>query len=179
VATVHTFLRLLEEKNIEAWIELWADDADQYYPYGQRMFPPHLSGKDTIYQRWRTLPDAFESLSFPVRDTWVDGNTVVARFDGRCVTAAGREYTNTYVSVFTFDAAGKIREYSEYFDPILAGTHFGLLEVTYLEQPERDSELAGLVDTPLVRWSPRSGTLDIFDRDLATEMIRRLQVSVS
>lgn len=27
VATVSTYLRLLEEKNVDAWIELWADDA--------------------------------------------------------------------------------------------------------------------------------------------------------
>jgi hypothetical protein len=141
------------------------------------MFPPHLSGRDAIHERWRNLPNAFASLSFPVRDTWADEDTVVARFDGLCVTADGREYTNTYVSVFAFDAAGKIREYSEYFDPILAGTHFGLLSVSYLESPSQDPELAALRDLPLVRWSPRSGTLDIFDRELALEMIRRLQAT--
>jgi len=33
------FLRLLEEKDIDSWIKLWADDADHYYPFGTRMFP--------------------------------------------------------------------------------------------------------------------------------------------
>jgi ketosteroid isomerase-like protein len=174
VATVRTFLRLLEEKNIDAWIELWADDADHYYPFGTRMFPAHLTGKAAIHDRWRNMPDAFDSLSFPVRETWADGNTVIARFDGDCVMKSGQRYQNTYVSVFNFNNAGRIREYWEYFDPILAGTSFGLAEVTYLDSPASDPDLARLVDLPLIRWSPQAGTLDIFDRDIATEIVRVL-----
>ncbi|MUN35645.1 nuclear transport factor 2 family protein [Actinomadura litoris] len=46
--TVRTFLRLLEEKDIDSWIELWAEDAEHYYPFGTEMFPRHLHGRQAI-----------------------------------------------------------------------------------------------------------------------------------
>ncbi|HTI26357.1 MAG TPA: nuclear transport factor 2 family protein [Kutzneria sp.] len=132
VAAVSTFLRLLEEKDTAAWIELWAEDADHYYPYGTEMFPAHLVGKAAIYERWKDTPGMFESLSFPIRETWVDGDSVLARFDGELVLKDnGGKYRNSYLGIFKFDEAGLIREYWEYFDPITAGTAFGLLDVTY------------------------------------------------
>jgi ketosteroid isomerase-like protein len=180
VGTVRTFLRLLEEKDIDSWIKLWADDADHYYPFGTRMFPGHLVGTSAIYDRWKGLPAVFDSLSFPVRETWADGDTVIARFDGDCVlTNGGGHYQNTYVSIFNFDGEGRIREYWEYFDPILAGVNFGLAEVRYLEAPERDPELSTIVDLPLVRWNPRSGTLDIFDRQIATEIATEISKGIA
>lgn len=134
VATVRSFLRLLEEKDIDGWIELWSGDADHYYPYGGAMFPRHLVGKAAIYERWKDMPQMFDSLSFPIRETWADGDTVIARFDSDNVMsgAGGRRYRNTYVCIFKFDRAGKLREYHEYFDPIIAGVDYGLAQVTYL-----------------------------------------------
>jgi ketosteroid isomerase-like protein len=131
-ASARAFLRLLEEKRIDAWIELWAPDADHYYPFGTRMFPEHIVGRDAIYERWKNLPGAFRRMAFPVRGMWAEGDTVVVRFDGDCLMHSGGHYRNTYVSILTFDDAGKIRLYSEYFDPIVAGEGFGLLELTYL-----------------------------------------------
>jgi ketosteroid isomerase-like protein len=131
-ASVRSFLRLLEEKRIDAWIELWAQDADHYYPFGGRMFPEHIVGRAAVYDRWRSLPNFFHRLSFPIRGIWAEGDTVIVRFDGDCLMKNGRRYRNTYVSIFAFDDAGKIRLYSEYFDPIVAGLGFGLLEVGYL-----------------------------------------------
>lgn len=135
IATVRSFLRLLEQKDVDSWIELWAGDADHYYPYGRGMFPRHLVGKAAIYDRWRDTPGMFETLSFPLRETWTDGDTVIARFDSDNVMAGanGRRYRNTYICVFKFDRLGKIREYWEYFDPIIAGVDYGLAEVTYLD----------------------------------------------
>lgn len=132
ISTVRTYLRLLEEKDIDKWIDLWADEADHYYPFGTRMFPHHLTGKKAIYARWQNLPEQFESLSFPIRRTWADGDTVIAQFDSdNIMREGGRNYRNTYMCVFRFDDSGKIREYWEYFDPIIAGVDYGLLEVRY------------------------------------------------
>lgn len=131
--TVRRYLRLLEEKDIKSWIELWDEDADHYYPFGTEMFPAHVVGKDAIFERWRSLPDRFEMLSFPIRELWEDGDTVIARFDSDTIMTGGREYQNNYVCIFKFNEDGKIREYREYFDPIIAGVDFGLLEVKYLD----------------------------------------------
>lgn len=132
-ATVREFLRLLETGNIDEWITLWAEGADHYYPYGTEMFPAHITGRQAIYERWRNTPGLFDAMLFPVRDLWVDGNTVIARFDGDCVLkSTGKHYRNSYVSIFTFDATGLITEYWEYFDPITAGVEFGLATVSYV-----------------------------------------------
>lgn len=130
---VRAFLRLLETKNIDAWIGLWAADGEQRYPYGTEMFPPHLAGRAAIHDRWRNLPDQFDSLRFPIREVWSDGDTVLVRFDGACVPkGGGPTYRNSYLSIFKFDAADKVVEYAEYFDPIPAGVGFGLMRVEYL-----------------------------------------------
>lgn len=132
--TVATFLRLLEERNIDDWMELWADDGAQYYPFGTEMFPRHLVGKAAIYDRWKGMPSMFDSLSFPIRETWEVGDTVLARFDSACVFTGGRKYLNTYLGIFKFDADGLVREYWEYFDPIVAGVEFGIAAVAYAPQ---------------------------------------------
>lgn len=137
VETVRTYLRLLEEKDIDSWIELWAEDADHYYPFGTRMFPRHLVGRAAIYDRWKDTPGLFDSLRFPIRETWTDGDTVIARFDSDNVMKGGeRRYQNTYVCIFKFTPDGRIREYWEYFDPIIAGVDYGLAEVRYLATTE-------------------------------------------
>jgi ketosteroid isomerase-like protein len=129
--TVATFLRLLEERNIDDWMELWADEGAQYYPFGTEMFPRHLVGKAAIYDRWKGMPSMFDRLGFPIRETWEAGDTVIARFDSECVLTGGRQYRNNYLGIFKFDADGKLREYWEYFDPIIAGVEFGIAAVAY------------------------------------------------
>ncbi|MCX0241887.1 nuclear transport factor 2 family protein [Streptomyces drozdowiczii] len=134
VETVRTFLRLLEDKDIESWMRLWAEDADHHYPFGTAMFPAHLKGKEAIYDNWKGVPELFDTLSFPLREVWTDGprNTVVARFDSDNVMKGGTgRYQNTYICVFTFDAEGRIREYREYFDPIVTALTYGLADVSY------------------------------------------------
>jgi ketosteroid isomerase-like protein len=133
IETVRVFLRLLEEKDIDSWMELWDEDADHIYPYGTHMFPPHLTGKQAIHDRWKQLPDSFASLSFPIQEIWSDGDTVIVRFDGELVREGGEVYRNGYLCIFKFTDVGKLREYWEYFDPILAGVAFGLAKITYLE----------------------------------------------
>jgi len=132
VQTVHTFLQLLEDRDLDSWMELWADDADHYYPFGTTMFPRHLVGKAAIYDRWRGMPAMFRVLSFPVQEVWSQGNTVIAKFESKCVLKReSRPYLNNYIGIFKFDERGKIAEYWEYFDPIVAGTEFGLAAVAY------------------------------------------------
>lgn len=131
VSTVRSFFRLLAAKDIDAWIELWAPDAEQVYPFGAEMFPARVTGRDAIRARWCGRVDAFDSLSFAAAETWADGNGVVARFDVDHVLRDGNHYRNKYVGIFKFTDTGEIREYWEYFDPIVAGVAFGLAEITY------------------------------------------------
>lgn len=132
-AAVRRFLRLLEDKDVDTWITLWSEDAFQFYPFGTEMFPPRIRGRQAVYERWRGMPDNFETLRFPLRETWADGDAVIAQFDGDCVMCGGERYRNRYIALFVFTPEGLIREYWEYFDPIVAGTAFGLAKVSYPE----------------------------------------------
>jgi hypothetical protein len=53
--TVRRLLRLLEEKNVDAWIDLWADDGVNHYPYHSGLFTP----REAVFEGWRGVPDRF------------------------------------------------------------------------------------------------------------------------
>jgi ketosteroid isomerase-like protein len=132
VATVRTFLHMLELMDIDAWALLWAEDADHHYPFGTEMFPRHIKGRTEIHRAWQETPEVFLRMSFALRETWVDGDTVIARFDGECVRRdTGLPYVNNYLAIFRFGQDGLIRAYWEYFDPIVAAEAFGLADVHY------------------------------------------------
>jgi ketosteroid isomerase-like protein len=131
VNTVRRFLHLLEKKDMDGWIALWAEDGAQFYPFGTEMFPRETRGRQAVYEIWRGAPDMFDSLRFTVRETWTDGDTVIAQFDGDCVMVDGTRYRNTYMGLFRFTADGAVAEYWEYFDPIVAFACFGMADVTY------------------------------------------------
>ncbi len=46
--TLRDFLRLLAEKNLDAWIELWTEDAVQEMPFSPPGFPFQLEGREAI-----------------------------------------------------------------------------------------------------------------------------------
>lgn len=48
---IKDFLRLLEEKNIDDWIKLWADDSVQEMPYSPSNFPSQIDGT-AIYRHY-------------------------------------------------------------------------------------------------------------------------------
>jgi len=139
IQVVKDFLRLLEEKNISAWMNLWADDGINYYPYGSGMFPEKMVGKQEVYENWKGVPQLYESLSFTLHDIYVDvtKQTAIVRFDCHNIMKGGKiRYDNTLVCIFIFNQEGKIKEYYEYFNPINTGIAFGLLRVERLQGKE-------------------------------------------
>lgn len=140
IQVVKNFFRLLEEKNIPALIDLWADDGINSYPYSSGMSPEKVVGKQAIYEIWKGVPEGFEQLSFPIQDIYVDVTKQVAivRCDSHNILKGGAErYDNTYVCIFVLNDEGKIKEYYEYFNPIFAGVTYGLLRVEFLRREEK------------------------------------------
>src|SRR5712692_6962212 len=136
---VKDFLRFLEEKNIPALIDLWADDGINYYPYSSGMSPEKVIGKQAISETWKGVPEGFEQLSFPIQDLYTDvtKQTAIVRFDAHNIMKGGiGRYDNTYVCIFVFNDEGKIKEYYEYFNPILTGVTYGLLRIEFLQGEE-------------------------------------------
>lgn len=133
------FLRLLEEKNIPALIDLWADDGINYYPYSSGMSPEKVVGKHAIYETWKGVPEGFERLSFSIQDIYVDvtNQSAIVRCEAHNILKGRAErYDNTYICIFVFNDEGKIKEYYEYFNPITTGVTYGLLRVEFVQGTE-------------------------------------------
>jgi uncharacterized protein len=136
---VKDVLRFLEEKNIPALINLWADDGINFYPYSSGMFPEKVVGKTAISETWKGVSEGFEQLSFLIQDLYVDVTKQVAivRCDAHNILKGSAECSdNTYVCIFVLNDEGKIKEYYEYFNPITTGVTSGLLQVSVLQGEE-------------------------------------------
>ncbi len=136
---VKDFLRFLEEKNIPALIDLWADDGINYYPYSSGMSLEKVVGKQAISETWKGVPELFENLRFPLHAIYTDvtKQTAIVRFEAHNIMKGGAgRYDNTYVCIFVFNDEGKIKEYHEYFNPILTGVTYGLLRIEFLQGEE-------------------------------------------
>lgn len=123
------FFRLLEQKDIDNWIELWSEDCINHQPYGMGMFPEKVVGKKLLYEKFKPIPNNFKSICFPIQEIIVDEGkrTVVARSKGNLVLKGGGFYKNSYIFLYHFDEYNKIKECYEYYNPYIAGKAFGLL----------------------------------------------------
>ncbi|CAK9039515.1 Uncharacterized protein YcjY [Durusdinium trenchii] len=130
-ATVVTFFKLLEQENIPAFADLFADDGRQVNPYTGGVFPGGAQGKDALLEYWAPVPDNFDEMRFSISELLAteNPNVIFVRYDGE-LTLKNRTgvYRNKYYSTFQFDPDGKITEYVEIFDPVVAAKGFGLLD---------------------------------------------------
>ena len=119
--SIHTFLNLLEQKDLDTWIDLWDENGQQINPYAPKGFPRILSGKNAILHHWSGIPNAYGRIAFSDRKIYptLDPNVIYLEFQGEIeVLANNKNYNNSYCCRFTF-SQGKISSYVEYFDPIL------------------------------------------------------------
>lgn len=124
---VHDFLALLAAKNIEAWIQLWADDGVQEMPYSPPGFPTRIEGKTAIYRHYSSLPDAYSRMAFPDLKIYpmLDPNLLLAEYRGEIdIAATGQAYNNYYCALFQL-CNGHIVLFKEYFNPIILSEAFG------------------------------------------------------
>lgn len=121
---------------MDDWIDLWAEDSVHIYPYNSELVSERIEGKKAIFEWWKGIPDAFDSMDFPIHELWVDqeSRTAIARIECHNVMRGGKRYDNLYIMVFKFDNQGKIKEYLEYFNPITVGVTYGWLKVEKIEQ---------------------------------------------
>lgn len=113
-------LRLLLEKDMEGWIELFAEDATFELPFAPRNYPQRLEGKAAIWGYIRDYPKHIDLHNFPevIVHPTIDPDVIVAemRAEGR-VVATGKPYRIGYISVVTVKD-GKIACYRDYWNPL-------------------------------------------------------------
>ncbi|MFO7668578.1 MAG: nuclear transport factor 2 family protein [Bacteroidales bacterium] len=124
------FFRLLEERDMEKWIDLWAEDGIDRKPYATGMFPEEINGRNAVYDAWKGIAEVFDSVSFPIQEIIVDeeSRTVVVRLDGKGVMKNSNLYQNTYIFLIHYNEDLRIKECFEYFNPYVAGKAFGKLD---------------------------------------------------
>ena len=129
--SVRQFFRLLEEENMAAFIELFAEDGQQINPYASGLFPEGAKGKEALRKYWEPVPGNFDGMQFPIQELLAteDPSIIFVRYQGKIKLKGGAGYyENQYYSTFRFDEEGKITEYVEIFNPIVAARGFGLLD---------------------------------------------------
>jgi hypothetical protein len=113
-------LRLLLDKNIPGWVELWAEDGLMEFPFAPRGWPARLEGKAAVAAYIRDYPDHIDLHDFPgmrIHET-TDPATIVAemRGVGRLVETGG-PLDITYIAVVTV-RDGHITSYRDYWNPL-------------------------------------------------------------
>lgn len=129
--TVKLFFRFLEEENIQAFVDLFAQNGRQINPYHSNIFPEGAEGKASLLAYWEPVPVRFDGMKFHIHELMAmeDPSVTFTRYRGeiKLKNNAG-VYANEYYSTFRFDEQGKIVEYVEIFNPIVAAKGFGLLD---------------------------------------------------
>lgn len=129
-ASVKAFFNGLENENVDAIVDLFAQNAKHINPYHSGLFPEGANGKEGIRNYWEPVFPNFDGMEFTIEEIYAMEYPyfVFVKYKGeiKLKNDAGI-YSNDYYSTFKFDEAGKITEYVEIFNPITAARGFGLL----------------------------------------------------
>jgi ketosteroid isomerase-like protein len=113
-------LRLLLDKNIPAWVDLWDEEGVLEFPFAPDGWPKRLEGKAAVSGYMRHYPDHIDLHDFPdlrIHETG-DRETIVVemRGVGRLVET-GEPFDMGYVAVVTV-VDGLITHYRDYWNPL-------------------------------------------------------------
>lgn len=129
--TVRKFFQLLEEENIADFLNLFAENGKQINPYASGLFPEKAEGKAALRDYWTPVPANFDGMQFPIEELYAmeNPNMVFVKYKEKIKLKNNAGfYENDYYSTFKFYEEGRITEYVEIFNPIVAARGFGLLD---------------------------------------------------
>ncbi|WP_412984615.1 nuclear transport factor 2 family protein [Pontimicrobium sp. IMCC45349] len=130
-ATVKAFFNALTAEDANAVANLFTENAKHINPYHSGLFPAGANSKEEIRNYWKPVFPNFDGMTFPIDEIYAmeDPNIVFVKYTGniKLKNNAGM-YSNDYYSTFKFNDNGKITEYVEIFNPIVAARGFGLID---------------------------------------------------
>ncbi|MDJ0600639.1 MAG: nuclear transport factor 2 family protein [Crocosphaera sp.] len=125
------FLTSLEDKDMEKFASVWAEDAVQDMPFSPEGFPKRVKGKANLIKHYAAWPEISGKANFTDRLVFYpmqDSTMVYAEWRGNVeIIPTGRKYNQQYGGLFQV-VNGKIELFREYYDPIVFQNAFGLNE---------------------------------------------------
>jgi ketosteroid isomerase-like protein len=113
-------LRLLLDKNIAAWVDLWDENGTMEFPFAPDGWPTRLAGKQAIAEYMRHYPDHIDLHDFAnltIRQT-TDDDTIVVEMRGvGRVVGSDEPFDMTYIAVVTI-RDGRFTSYRDYWNPL-------------------------------------------------------------
>nr|WP_286157448.1 nuclear transport factor 2 family protein [Streptosporangium nondiastaticum] len=120
---------MLLDKDIPAWLDLWAEDGVMEFPFAPSGRPGRLEGRAAVAAYMRDYPDHIDLHDFPevrIHETTDPGTIVVEmRGVGRWVKRGG-PFDMTYIAVVSV-RDGRFSSYRDYWNPLAVdepGTDF-------------------------------------------------------
>jgi hypothetical protein len=116
VTRIYAFI---DNQATEELLSAFADDVVMELPFAPGKMPKRYEGKAATAAFIRSVRDAFSAFAMivdAVHET-ADPNVVIVEHHADAVVAEnGRRYDNRYVTVITFDDAGLVKNWREYYD---------------------------------------------------------------
>lgn len=122
---IENFFGSLQSRNIESFMSVWKEDGSQIMPFAPDGFPTILNGSIAILNQYKGLPDNFISMEFPYRIFPTEkSNVAIVQYNGFIELKDGGYYNNIYVGIFEMEH-GKLKAFTEFFDPTILEQSFG------------------------------------------------------
>ncbi|MEU3065004.1 nuclear transport factor 2 family protein [Streptomyces subrutilus] len=113
-------LRLLLDKDIAAWIDLWDDEGVFEFPFAPEGWPARLDGKAAVAAYMRGYPDHIDLHAFSsvrIHHTARPETIVVEMHGTGRLVRTGDPFAMTYIAVVTV-RNGLILHYRDYWNPL-------------------------------------------------------------
>ena len=132
IKTIYSLIEFLEQRKIKEYSKLFAQNGKQVNPYHSGLFPKEIVGQMEIYKfTKRNISENFSKIRFQIEEVmpFKDPNKIAVKFYGKFkLKQSSGFYENDYLGLFYFDDDGKILEFIEYWNPIIAAKAFGLMD---------------------------------------------------
>jgi ketosteroid isomerase-like protein len=131
IATIRLFTSLIEQKDIQAFLDLFSNDGVQFNYFQCGMLPPVIRGKAALKEFWTPVPEKFSEMQFPIDAIYpmLDPTLYAVKYHGHTkFKDSEKHYDNEYFALFVFTEDGKIKEYHEYSNPVITAKSFDMVD---------------------------------------------------
>jgi ketosteroid isomerase-like protein len=131
IETTRHAIQLFEQFRFGEFSKLFVEDGKWIQPFHSGLFLAETEGRIEIQKSFEGIAVNFDSIQLPIEEIlpFEDPSKIAVKHTGHLVMKNGRGvYANDYLSIISFDEHGKILEWIEYYNPIIAARAFGMMD---------------------------------------------------